>query len=253
MTFLSRNAGIFIAAALCIAPTTNAQTITQSVAAQETYIPEIQLLPTSLSPNPAVVMTYVAQDTQPGGGNYYCGAMSQTRATEAARDVTAALNTLPQGAWNAITMRYILLCSEAKAGGRAIGGIPVPPIKLLMLSAGNSKAASPRLPMTALHELYHLIEMQQGRYNDINWNTSFAGYKNRYGNNDVTIGSGGEGFINAYGTSFPHEERAEIFANLLLDERGITRYLETTRDAILRQKIAAVKENCTAMLGNATC
>lgn len=253
MTLSSRQFGILLAAALFLAPVVNAQTITQAVAAQETYIPEIRLLPASLSPSPSIVMTYVEKDNQPGGGRYFCGGMSQSHASEAARDVSRAFGNLSSGMWDRITLKYVLLCSEAKANGRSIGGIPVPPIKLLMLSAGNAGSASSRLPMTALHELFHLIEIQQNSYNDTSWNASFSGYQNRYDRNDVTVGSAGKGFINAYGASFPHEERAEIFANLLLNQPSITQYFANTNDAILRKKVSVVKAKCTSMLGNGAC
>lgn len=220
----------------------------RSKVAKELYISNIQLL----NNYGGIISTYVDTNTQPGGGKYFCGALPRAQAQHASATVLGALARLPAQSLARIDLRYLLLCSEAKANSRSIGGIPVPPLKLLMLSTGTS--GSNKLAYNTLHELYHLIEFQDNSFKDGSWDRRFSGYNNRYPNNSsTTIGSGGTGFVNGYSKSFPHEERAELFTLLHFSPQALTRYATQKNDTLLQEKISFMQQKCKRMLGEGGC
>src|SRR5215207_8766742 len=159
----------------------HAQLPSEQQAAKETYIDGLRLLNvgtqeprlTTLGIN----LGYVETDTRPGGGKYFCGALSQNDARAAARPITMALLKLPDASLKNLRLRYLILCSSAMAGGQRIGGIPVPPLDLLMLDIGESSNNTTYLQHIFLHELYHLIEFRFNTYQDPEWQKQFgAGY-----------------------------------------------------------------------------
>jgi len=202
------------------------QTVTQQQAATETYIQNLQLVPG----NGNINFGYVTEDTSLG--NYECGGLSQGEARKVTRVVSKTVTAIPGYGANEDLPKYMILCSKVVASGRPIGGIPVPPINLLMFDvSGNTD----HLQHVVLHELFHLLEYRTDSFNDSEWQTRFGqGYSNSYtGATSSPMGSGGEGFINSYSRSFPHEERAELFAFLVLQPAQ----LQTHADRTLNEKI----------------
>ena len=57
------------------------------------------------------------------------------------------------------------------------------------------------------------------------------------------------GFLNAYSETYPHEERAELFASLLLEPAVVATHLKRTNDPVLRDKVRYVIEKCERLLG----
>ncbi len=235
----------------CLAPLpAQAQTPDEIKAAEETYIPGLKLYPAPTLESQGLRIAYVSETVQPGNGRYTCGGLNVSQVQEAATVAIAALKKIPAVAWPKINMKYLLLCSETRAGDRAIGGIPVPPIQLLMLATGADPARS-RFAYTLVHELFHMAEMQNGGLNDTAWDSRFTGYDNSYGPTagQTQLGSGGAGFINGYGKSFAHEERAEIFALHILSSQVLQQFVSQQRDAALQDKINAVRVKAQQMLG----
>jgi hypothetical protein len=226
--------------------------ISQQQAAKATYIPDIKIA-SDTDDDTTPVITYVDKDTKPGGGRYFCGALDRASVDKAAMHIKTALKKLPDSAWSKINLKYLLLCSSAKANGTEIGGIPVPPIKLLMLSTGRNASNGKYLSSIALHELYHLIEFQDNSHDDSSWNAQFSGYRNSYGSNATKFGSGGKGFINSYGKNFPYEERAEIFSILKNNPRELSDYIESSGDSVLLDKVKFMRDKCLKMLGDSAC
>jgi hypothetical protein len=252
---LQRLLRLMLIVQLCFAAHAHAQTPEEQAAAKETYIEGLRLYPSSTLSALGIRIAYVEQDTSPGGGRYYCGALNSEQMRQAAHISSVALQKIPASGWQRIQMKYLLLCSETKANGRVIGGIPVPPLQLLMVATGASPASSTRFPYTLLHELYHMVEMQAGSYNDNDWNQQFGGYDNSYGSTagSTALGSGGKGFINGYGKSFPHEERAEIFAINAIAGRNLTQFIDKNGDTKLRAKHDYLRSKCADMLGSGAC
>lgn len=248
----------FLAMALFVAcaSTAHAQTAAEAAAAKETYIENLRIYPPSDAlKQRQMQIVYVENDTRPGGGRYFCGGMNSKQIKQAATIADAVLQKIPVSAWNKIDLKYLLLCSDTSANGRAIGGIPVPPIKLLMLAAGNNPSTTSRYPYTILHELYHAIEMQKGAYNDSEWGQQFSGYDNSYGSSagSTALGTGGKGFVNGYGKSFPYEERAELFTISILAGATLDSFIAKQNDSTLKAKRDFMRKKCTTLLGNGVC
>src|SRR5687767_4643829 len=117
-------------------------------------------------------LAYVLVDTRPAEGMFLCGAMTRQEAQDAGSTVSAQLQNIPDASLTRLGLRYVVLCSRALAGGQAIGGIPVPPLNLLMLDGAGDSAA---LQHRTLHELYHLAEYRSGTINDTEWVARFSG------------------------------------------------------------------------------
>ena len=233
-----------------------AQIPSEQQAAKETYIDGLRLLNagaqeprlTALGIN----LGYVETDTKPGGGKYFCGALSQNDARGAARPITAALLKLPDASLRNLRLRYLILCSRAMAAGQRIGGIPVPPLDLLMLDIGESGSDTTYLQHIFLHELYHLIEFRFNTYQDPEWQKQFgAGYANSYGGRmkQSPVGTGKKGFLNAYSETYPHEERAELFASLLPNPAEVAAHIKATRDEVLKAKALYMVAKCERLIG----
>ena len=220
-----------------------AQRVSQAEAARETEITDLQLLDPVFNIN----IGYVQDHTKPGGGQYLCGGMTDSGAKISARVVRNALSRLPATARAKVNLKYIVLCSRILANGQAIGGIPVPPLKLLMVDTKRNNEH------VVLHELYHLIEFQYNTYNDPEWQRLFgdSGYANSYRGQlqNSPMGSGRQGFLNNYSRTFPYEERAELFAFLVLNPRGVAAQLNRDNDKIAEQKVEYMIEKCRKLLG----
>jgi len=234
----------------------SAQTLSEQQAARETYIDGLHLLEAAAQePRLATLgihLGYVEQDTRPGGGKYFCGAMSRDESRSAGRIITTALLKLPDASLRKLRLRYVILCSRAMAAGQRIGGIPVPPLDLLMLDVGESGSNTLHLQHGFLHELYHLIEFRFNTYQDTEWQKRFgAGYANSYDGRmaQSPIGSGKRGFLNAYAETYPHEERAELFASLLLSPAEVVAHIKATNDQLLKEKALYLIKKCERLMG----
>lgn len=196
-----------------------------------------------------IYMAYVTTDTRPSDGMYLCGGMSRDEALSAAASVASALQNLPDAALSRLRLKYVVLCSQALAGGQSIGGIPVPPLDLLMLSAAGDSGS---LQHRTLHELYHLVEYRSGGIGDADWSSQFgSGYSNRYPGllRKAPLGSGKPGFVSAYAETHPHEDRAELFAYLVLAPREVADLIRRTGDSVLRQKANYLSDKCQRVIG----
>jgi hypothetical protein len=232
------------------------QRLSDREAAQETYIDGLRLLDAAAQESRlatlGINLGYVEQDTRPGGGKYFCGAMSRDESRSAGRVVATALLKLPDTSLKALRLRFVILCSRAMAAGQRIGGIPVPPLDLLMLDVGESGNDASYLQRTFLHELYHLAEYRFNTYQDAEWQKLFgAGYANSYDGRmrQSPVGSGKRGFLNAYAETFPHEERAELFAFLMLHPADVVAHINATNDGLLKEKARYLLRKCERLMG----
>jgi len=221
-------------------------------AAEETEFPGLRLVSTrnvdarlSLL---GIRLGYVEKDVRLGTtGKYFCGALPIDRTVTAAEPVASDLAQLPYVSVRKLGLRYVMLCAGAKSGDRSIGGIPVPPLNLLMLNVGVSENAA-SLEAITLHELYHMAEFRFGEFEDADWNGQFTGYVNNYAADLSNGGSGNPGFLNAYAQTFPHEDRAELFAALLLRPADVVEQIRATADSVLRRKVLYMDEKSQRLL-----
>ena len=190
---------------------------------------------------------YVPSDTRPSEGMYLCGGMTQDDAKAAGDTVATALQYLPDATLGRLRLRYVILCGRATAAGQSIGGVPVPPLSLLMMDAGSDSST---LQHRTLHELYHFAEYRAASFSDSEWAARFgagySGYPSQLRRSP--IGSGKPGFLNAYGETYPHEDRAELFAYLVLAPRDVAAQIRRTGDSVLKQKAEYVIDKCQRVL-----
>lgn len=214
-------------------------------AARETEFDGLHLLGDIMR---GVQFGYVETDTRPSEGMYVCGALRRGEADVAAATVASALQSLPVGALAKLRLRYVILCGGATAGGQRIGGIPVPPLDLLMLDAGDDASLQHR----TLHELYHLLEYRFGGIGDAEWAAQFGGgYSNQYPGmlRKAPLGSGKPGFATGYGETYPHEDRAELFAHMVLSPRELAGLIGSRGDAVLKRKVDFLSDKCERAIG----
>lgn len=230
--------------------------VSEQQAAKETEIDGLRLLEAGAQERRLTTLDvhlgYVEKSIYPGGGKYFCGAMSGEESRSVGSVIASALSRLPDASLKTLRLRYVILCSRATAAGRRIGGIPVPPLNLLMLDVGESANDDSYLQHIFFHELYHLIEFRFNTFQDADWQTRFgAGYANGYsaGSQQTILGSGKRGFLNRYAESFPHEERAELFASLLLNPAAVAAHIKATNDDLLKDKALYVGEKCARLTG----
>jgi hypothetical protein len=214
-------------------------------AGQETEFDGLHLLATTTR---GVHFGYVEVDTRPSEGMYVCGALRRGEAESAGATVATALQNLPDGALARLRLRYVILCGGATAAGQSIGGIPVPPLDLLLLDAGDEASLQHR----TLHELYHLLEYRSGGIGDADWIGQFGGgYSNQYPGllRKAPLGSGRPGFATAYGETYPHEDRAELFAHMVLAPRELATLISSRGDAVLKRKVDFLSDKCERAIG----
>ena len=214
-----------------------AQPISAEQASKETHIEGLRLLPYEAGVN----FGYVEKDTKLG--KYLCGGMTVDEASSSSNLVSHTLEFTLGHELGKGRPKYIILCSQVLASGQRVGGIPVPPINLLMLDAS---ASAEHIEHTVLHELFHLIEYRFNSFNDVEWQHRFGGgYANTYKGylKNAPIGSGKDGFANSYSETFPHEERAELFAFLILQPEG----LASQMDDELSEKVQFIVDKCNKL------
>lgn len=221
----------------------------ESQAARDTEFDHLELLAGQAQLGAlGIRIGYVTADTRPSEGMYLCGGMTRDEAQAAGDTVAAALQYVPDASLVKVRLRYVVLCSRALAAGQSIGGVPVPPLNLLMLDAGTDPAT---LQHRTLHELYHLAEYRGGGITDADWTARFgAGYSNSYPTElrRSPIGSGKAGFLNGYGETHPFEDRAELFAYLVLAPRDVAAQIRRAGDTVLKQKAEYVIQKCQRVL-----
>jgi hypothetical protein len=213
-------------------------------AARDTEFDGLRLLADAPS---GVQFGYVEVDTRPSEGMYTCGALRRDDAQSAAATVAAALQGLPDAALARLRLRYVVLCAGIDAAGQTVGGLPSAQHGLLMLDAGDG----PSLPHRTLHELYHLLEYRSGGIGDSEWTGQFGGYSNRYPGllTKTPLGSGKPGFVTSYGETHPHEDRAELFAHMLLAPRAVADLISRRGDAVLKRKADYLSDKCERAIG----
>lgn len=202
------------------------------------YIPELQLYSRPLVVNGGTHLHIgsVTRLSKPGGGRYTCEPIPESQLNKVAGLIQSTLKRNKLTA--SLGLEYLILCGGVTANGQKIGGIPVPPLNLLMLSMVQQ--SDDRVAHLFWHEIVHYLEMKTGTYKDRTWESRFFGYSQKYelgAANLTELGSGSSGYVNLYGQSFPHEERAEIAAWLLSNPRKLTTFLSRAHDTMLDQKV----------------
>lgn len=230
------------------------QPMSEAKAARETEVPGLKILAAEDMPERlrarGLYVSYVEAEATPG--KYTCGPMTRGQSIRAAAAIDRALADIPDKSLKKTRLKYLLACSYAKSGTINIGGIPVPPLKLLMLDLDKADPHDPRSRHNVLHEFYHYAEYRLAGIRDKAWDSRFKGYAGGYQKDLMRRsdpGDGKKGFLNVYAQTLPQEERAEIFAHLVMDPGALASYLRQSGDTVLQEKILYMIDKTEKLLG----
>lgn len=190
------------------------------------------------------ILFAVAPFTAPGG-KVSGRAPSREEARAAALTVANELQRYPDAYLRAAEVENIVLARNIRTtDGHDLGGLASPPNHSLLLTTESSSAFSRSV---LHHELFHLFDR-----NDFD-TTAWAAL-NPYGFHydpsealvrDPGVGFGVDptlyGFITRYSTFNEREDRAELFAWLVLDQASVMRV--TAHDSHLAAKVQQLKED----------
>lgn len=231
----------------------HAEVITERQAAEETGIKGLHLLSTGAQASRLTLLGihvgYVGTDVTSENGSYSCGAISREIGYLAGERIASVLLKLPGNSVTKFGLRYVILCSRlyGKRGER-VGGFPLTRLNLLMLDTHERGKPSSYLDHSFLHELFHFMEIRSNTKQDKEWQKRFGqGYANSYSGRmgaGTKIGNGKRGFLNAYSETYPHEERAELFAHLLLNPAEVVTHIRLRDDELLRGKTLYLAQKC---------
>lgn len=225
-------------------------------------IPDLYLLPANavLQEDIAARFTrlgiqfaYVPEDVRPGNGRYMCKATDTDLIPAVAWNIAAALHPIPDEALQALDLKYIIFCGDLYHEKSKVGGFPVPVNDLMMLNLTH-RTQNRDIQELFLHEFYHLVEARNDLTHDPEWDNRYGtGYRSGYAGNtgpaNSRLGTGNYGFLNRYSESFPYEDRAEIFAMLMLDRPGLIQFIMSRQDELLYAKARYVAQKARQHLG----
>lgn len=196
---------------------------------------------------------YVQEDVKPGNGRYTCKATNTDLIPVVAWNIAAALYPIPDDVLQSMNLKYIIFCGDLFQEGKKVGGFPVPVNDLMLLNLTH-RTQHRDIQEFFLHEFYHLVEARLNLVNDPEWGRRFgSGYAGLYQGNDGAansqLGTGNYGFINRYSESFPYEDRAEIFARVMVSRPELIQFIMQQRDEMLYEKTKYVAETVRQRLG----
>lgn len=166
-------------------------------------------------------------------------------------------NRYPQDFIRNVGLKRVAFVKNLSVIGQNRAAMPIPEIETLFydIYLGNNDEMYQRKDIH--HEFYHLIEWNINGdmyYKDPAWAafndptfeygsggasayTNFDQYASRVASNVLE-----SGFISVYSTYGLEEDKAEIFANLMVPERYRNMLLKTTEDEILNKKVNYMKD-----------
>lgn len=196
---------------------------------------------------------FVSEDVRPGNGRYTCKATNTDLIPAVAWNIAAALYPIPDEVLVSLNLDYIIFCGDLYQDRMKVGGFPVPVNNLMMLNLTH-RTQNRDIQEFFLHEFYHLVEDRNKLVKDPVWDSQFgSGYSYSYAGNtgsaNSNVGTGNYGFINRYSESFPHEDRAEIFAMLMVARPELIQFIISQKDEMLYAKVKYVAETARQRLG----
>lgn len=147
-------------------------------------------------------------------------------------------------------LKRVILCTDLTFAGQRRNAIPDFENDTLYLDAVRGANNKKYLRKVIHHEFFHIIDLlDDGKlYRDERWAT-LNPKEHRYGDggrNSQTLSSTSvltdkfPGFLNHYSTTGVEEDKAEIFANLIVEPEMVKKRAES--DAVLQSKVAQMRE-----------
>ncbi len=147
-------------------------------------------------------------------------------------------------------LKRVVLCSELSFAGQRRNAIPDYEHDTLYLDVSRGTYSKPYLRKVIHHEFFHIIDYRDDGivYKDERWE-ALNPAKFKYGSGGRTaqnllqtsvLTDKFPGFLNHYSTTAVEEDKAEVFANLIVDSK----YVEdrAKNDRVLNAKVERMKE-----------
>ena len=151
-------------------------------------------------------------------------------------------------------LKRITLCRELSFAGRKRAAIPDFEHDELYLDVGGASLETLYLTKVFHHEFYHVIDyVDDGLvYEDERWRAlnperfvyGTGGRNARHVSDTARLTTKNLGFLNHYSTTGVEEDKAEVFANLIVEPAYVEGRIET--DFVLQAKIERMKETLSA-------
>lgn len=147
-------------------------------------------------------------------------------------------------------LKRIILCADLSFAGEELAGLADSEHDELYLDIGYASEDEPYLRETIHHEFFHIIDYQyDGSGDDDNRWASLNSANFKYGNGGKSalhlpdtcdLSTEFPGFLNHYSTTAVEEDKAEVFANLIVNFA----YVEARckKDRVLRAKVRRMKD-----------
>ncbi len=173
--------------------------------------------------------------------------------------LTRELRIYPPAIIKASGLKRIVLCSDLSFAGQRRNAIPDFGFDTLYLDAVRGLENTTYMRKVIHHEFFHLIDYKEdGKvYEDPRWSKLNAedfrygdGGRNAQTNPNTSVFSEQyPGFLNHYSTTGVEEDKAELFANLIVEPQYVAR--RCAKDPILQAKktrlFAELEQFCSAM------
>jgi hypothetical protein len=164
-----------------------------------------------------------------------------------------AMAKYPRDLLHSVGLTRIILGANLQASGVAVGGYSYPPSHSFIVSIeadGRKNFEERRFH----HEIFHLMDralLGQFAKQDLTWvrlnGPNFKGYQTGDGWQWIAAQQTGKpglepepGFVSAYSMSAVGEDKAEVFAYLMIDAKGLAQKAAT--DPVLRAKVERMKQ-----------
>jgi hypothetical protein len=147
-------------------------------------------------------------------------------------------------------LKRIVICNELSFGGQRRNAIPDFEHDTLYLDASRGSDSPTYLRKVMHHEFFHIVDwLDDGKlYQDERWSSlNPSGFK--YGSGGINaqnlyfsgiLTDKFPGFLNYYSTTGVEEDKAELFANLIVDPAYVELRIKT--DAVLGAKVKMMRE-----------
>lgn len=160
--------------------------------------------------------------------------------SETVRSLDRLLRRLPQKLVSKLNIKSVVIMSDLKDGDKPVAGIAEwPRVKGEDCSAATiylcTDFNSSDFEHAFFHEIFHLVD---ARYNsdDEDW----AAFGSKYSERTVKVG---EGLISDYAATAIEEDKAEMFAYMVLEMRSVA--AQAKKDETLGKKLALIKRRCS--------
>jgi hypothetical protein len=146
-------------------------------------------------------------------------------------------------------LKKVIVCKSLRFAEQLRSAIPDYAHDTLYLDCENGIWSSAYMRHTVHHEYFHIIDWKDdGRvYEDKEWSAlnpkGFkygTGGKNNQDNDAYGTGANLSGFLSAYATTGVEEDKAEMFANMMVRYKAVERRAQA--DAVIASKFARMKE-----------